>query len=42
MIGEEVYKTKGDIREVISVSKLLRKKDGPEEIDSKQVCKGDG
>jgi len=32
MIGEEVYKTKGDIREVISVSKLLRKKDGPEEI----------
>jgi hypothetical protein len=32
MIGGEVWKQGGDIREVISVSKLLQKNDGPEEI----------
>lgn len=32
MIGEQVYANKGDIRDVISISKLIRKHDGPEEI----------
>jgi hypothetical protein len=33
MIGEEVWKTKGDIHDVISTAKLVRKHDGPEEIE---------
>ena len=32
MIAEKVYASKGDIRDVISISKLIRKYDGPEEI----------
>ncbi|MFZ0220505.1 MAG: hypothetical protein WAM42_02265, partial [Candidatus Nitrosopolaris sp.] len=32
MIGEEVYKHGGDIRNVISVSKLIQKQDGEEEV----------
>jgi hypothetical protein len=32
MIGEEVWKQKGDVRDVISTSKLIRKNDGPQEI----------
>jgi replication-associated recombination protein RarA len=32
MIGEEVWKQQGDIRDVISISKLVQKNDGPEEI----------
>ena len=31
-IGEEIWKSQGDIRDVISVSKLVKKDDGPEEI----------
>ena len=32
LIGEEIWKSQGDIRDVISVSKLVKKDDGPEEI----------
>lgn len=32
LIGEETWKQHGDIRDVISVSKLVKKDDGPEEI----------
>jgi holliday junction DNA helicase RuvB len=32
MIGEEVWNAKGDIRDVISISKLIRRHDGPAEI----------
>jgi len=32
MIGEEVFLSEGTIRDVISISKLLKKHDGPEEI----------
>jgi MoxR-like ATPase len=32
LIGEEIWKSQGDIRGVISVSKLVKKDDGPEEI----------
>ncbi|MGA9150131.1 MAG: hypothetical protein WBZ36_06115 [Candidatus Nitrosopolaris sp.] len=32
MIGEEVWNVHGDIRDVISISKLIRKNDGPQEI----------
>jgi len=32
MIGEQVWEQKGDIRDVISISKLVQKRDGPEEI----------
>ncbi len=31
-IGEEIWKSQGDIRDVISLSKLVKKDDGPEEI----------
>lgn len=34
MIGEETWKLQGDIRDVISVSKLVKKHDGPDEIMS--------
>ena len=32
MIGEEVWDAQGDVRDVISISKLIRKRDGPNEI----------
>ena len=32
IIGEEIWKSQGDIRDVISVSKLVKKDDGPEDI----------
>ena len=32
MIDEEIWKEEGDIRDVISVSKLVKKDDGPDEI----------
>ena len=32
IIGEEVFKVDGSIRDVISISKLLKKHDGPDEI----------
>jgi hypothetical protein len=32
MIGEEVFKIDGSIRDVISISKLLKNDDGPEQI----------
>lgn len=32
LIGEETWKQEGDIRDVISVSKLVKKNDGPEQI----------
>ena len=31
-IGEEVWQTSKDVRDVISLSKLIRKSDGPDEI----------
>jgi replication-associated recombination protein RarA len=34
MVGEEVFKIDGDIRDVISTGKLLKKYDGPNEIRS--------
>ncbi|MFZ0513254.1 MAG: hypothetical protein WAM14_16715 [Candidatus Nitrosopolaris sp.] len=33
MIGSAVWNQKGDIRDVISVGKLVRKEDGPEELE---------
>src|SRR5215469_15709124 len=33
IIGEKVWKTSKDVRDVVSVSKLVRKRDGPDEID---------
>jgi replication-associated recombination protein RarA len=33
IIGEEVWKTSKDARDVISLSKLIRKSDGPDEIE---------
>ncbi|MGB8938308.1 MAG: AAA family ATPase [Candidatus Nitrosopolaris sp.] len=32
LVGEEIWKEEGDIRDVISVSKLVKKDDGPDEI----------
>jgi len=32
MIGEEVFKVDGSVRDVISISKLLKKYDGPEKV----------
>jgi len=32
MIGEEVFKVDGSVRDVISISRLLKKYDGPEEV----------
>jgi hypothetical protein len=32
LIGEKTWKQQGDIRDVISVSKLVKKQDGPDEI----------
>ena len=40
MIGEEVFKVDGSVRDVISISKLLKKYDGPEEVrdpDAQQI-----
>jgi holliday junction DNA helicase RuvB len=34
LVGEETWKQQGDIRDVISVSKLIRKTDGPTEVDN--------
>ena len=33
VIGKAVWKQRGDIRDVISIGKLVRKKDGPEEVE---------
>ncbi len=33
MIGKAVWDQKGDIRDVISIGKLVRKNDGPEEVE---------
>jgi len=32
LIGQEVWNQKGDIRDIISISKLVQKRDGPDEI----------
>jgi hypothetical protein len=34
MIGKEVFKADGNVRDVVSISKLLKKHDEPEEIRS--------
>ena len=34
MIGEEVWKTSKDVRDVVSLSKLIRKSDGSDEIEA--------
>src|SRR5215468_3228362 len=34
MIGDEVWKTSKDVRDVVSLSKLIRKSDGPNEIET--------
>ena len=33
IVGKAVWKHRGDIRDVISVGKLIRKTDGPEEVE---------
>jgi hypothetical protein len=33
VIGKAVWRQRGDIRDVISIGKLVRKKDGPEEVE---------
>jgi hypothetical protein len=33
VIGKAVWDERGDIRDVISVGKLVRKNDGPEEVE---------
>jgi hypothetical protein len=33
VIGKAVWDQKGDIRDVISIGKLVRKNDGPEEVE---------
>jgi hypothetical protein len=33
VIGKAVWDQRGDIRDVISIGKLVRKKDGPEEVE---------
>jgi predicted CoA-binding protein len=33
IIGKAVWDQKGDIRDVISIGKLVRKSDGPEEVE---------
>jgi hypothetical protein len=32
-IGDTIWKNGGDIRDVISIGKLVRKSDGPQEIE---------
>jgi hypothetical protein len=32
-IGANVWKNEGDVRDVVSIGKLVRKSDGPQEID---------
>jgi hypothetical protein len=34
VIGKAVWDQKGDIRDVISIGKLVRKSDGPVEVES--------
>jgi ATP-dependent Lon protease len=34
IIGKSVWEQRGDIRDVISIGKLVRKSDGPEEVES--------
>lgn len=36
VIGKAVWGKRGDIRDVISIGKLVRKNDGPEEVE---ICK---
>jgi len=33
VIGKVVWNQRGDIRDVISIGKLVRKNDGPEEVE---------
>ena len=33
VIGKAVWRQRGDIRDVISIGKLVRKNDGPEEVE---------
>jgi hypothetical protein len=33
IIGKAVWDQRGDIRDVISIGKLVRKSDGPEEVE---------
>jgi hypothetical protein len=33
VIGKAVWDQRGDIRDVISIGKLVRKNDGPEEVE---------
>jgi hypothetical protein len=33
MIGQEVWNMKGDVRDIISIGKLIREDDGPTEIE---------
>ena len=33
LIGAEVWKTSKDVRDVVSLSKLIRKSEGPDEIE---------
>ncbi|MGB6528562.1 MAG: hypothetical protein WBF33_10685 [Candidatus Nitrosopolaris sp.] len=33
VIGKEVWDQRGDIRDVISIGKLVRKNDGPEDVE---------
>ncbi|MFZ0224176.1 MAG: hypothetical protein WA323_05530 [Candidatus Nitrosopolaris sp.] len=33
VIGKAVWEQRGDIRDVISIGKLVRKNDGPEEVE---------
>ncbi|MGA9151637.1 MAG: hypothetical protein WBZ36_13750 [Candidatus Nitrosopolaris sp.] len=33
VIGKAVWDQRGDIRDVISIGKLVRKSDGPEEVE---------
>ena len=33
IIGKAVWRQRGDIRDVISIGKLVRKSDGPEEVE---------
>jgi Holliday junction resolvasome RuvABC ATP-dependent DNA helicase subunit len=34
IIGDEVWKTSKDVRDVVSLLKLIRKRDGPDEIEA--------
>jgi hypothetical protein len=45
LIGKAVWDQRGDIRDVISIGKLVRKNDGPEDVEqilSRMTKYGDG